>query len=169
MIKLNVAAIPEGSSNFEAEATLEDVDLVDDEEFKEKIRIVYNCNRVGNEMFIKTALSTTVDLNCDLCLEPFQSTLSETVEIVLTRDAELVERGEEDVYLFTESTSEVDITESVKQSLLLAVPFKKVCKADCKGLCPTCGANLNIESCSCTDDKIDPRWQALKEIFFDDE
>jgi len=47
---------------------------------------------------------------------------------------------------------------------LLAVPLKLVCKSDCKGLCPVCGKNRNVEPCSCVEKSDDPRWSGLKEI-----
>lgn len=169
MVTFNVAAIPEGHSRFETEVSVQDVDLSDSEEFTRSIHIVYDCNKIGDEVFITTLLSTAVDLTCDVCLDQFQLHLKEKVEIVLTTDSELVERDEEDIYLITDASTNVDITDSIRQTLVLAIPFKKKCKETCKGLCETCGANLNYEQCSCSQTKIDPRWQGLKNISFDDE
>ena len=45
-----------------------------------------------------------------------------------------------------------------------ALPLKAICREDCKGLCPHCGLNLNVEQCSCAEPIEDPRWSALKEI-----
>jgi len=44
------------------------------------------------------------------------------------------------------------------EQVLLAVPLKIVCKADCKGLCPSCGRNRNLETCDCAEKNEDPRW-----------
>ena len=53
----------------------------------------------------------------------------------------------------------------VEECLFINEPFKVLCDEDCKGLCPSCGANLNQEQCSCGDDTdIDPRMEALKEL-----
>jgi len=166
VIEFNVATIPEGHSRFETDVTVQDADLTDSEEFTRPIHIVYDCNKVGSEVFINTLLSTQVDLTCDVCLDHFQLNLQEKVNIVLTTDTDLVERDEEDIYLITESSTKVDVTDSVRQSLVLAIPFKKKCKESCKGLCPNCGANLNYEKCSCSQRRIDPRWQGLQDISF---
>ena len=48
--------------------------------------------------------------------------------------------------------------------ILLALPVKQVCSAGCKGLCPHCGRNLNVESCDCVNTISDPRWAALEDI-----
>ena len=52
----------------------------------------------------------------------------------------------------------------LREQILLAVPLKVVCRDHCRGLCPHCGKNLNIEQCSCSEPLEDPRWEALKEI-----
>ncbi|MDR0827222.1 MAG: DUF177 domain-containing protein [Desulfovibrio sp.] len=46
----------------------------------------------------------------------------------------------------------------------LSLPAKPLCKNDCRGLCPVCGANLNLEPCSCADDAGDPRLRILRSI-----
>ena len=43
-----------------------------------------------------------------------------------------------------------------------------LCAEDCKGLCPICGANLNIEECGCERDETDPRWAPLNELLNDE-
>jgi len=169
VINLNVAAITEGVSSFEADVSAAEVDLLESSEFKDQIHLRYDFNRIGHEIFVSTKISTTMDLSCDVCLDFYRSSLNETVNIILTKDKELAERGEEDVYLISDATTEVDITDSIRQSLLLAVPYKKTCREDCKGLCPTCGANLNKEQCTCVNEKSDPRWDALKNISFDND
>ena len=46
----------------------------------------------------------------------------------------------------------------------MALPMKPLCKPDCKGLCPSCGKDLNLGACGCTHETIDPRWEALKAL-----
>jgi uncharacterized protein len=52
----------------------------------------------------------------------------------------------------------------LKEQILLALPVKQVCQPSCKGLCPQCGKNLNVESCDCVTSMPDPRWSALEDI-----
>src|SRR5215469_6251135 len=52
----------------------------------------------------------------------------------------------------------------LREQTLLAVPLKVLCREDCKGLCPTCGKNRNVELCACAATTGDPRWEALKDI-----
>src|ERR1700683_5209006 len=56
------------------------------------------------------------------------------------------------------------LEDAVREQVLLAVPLKVICREDCKGLCPHCGTNLNLEQCSCSEPIEDPRWTALKDL-----
>ena len=58
----------------------------------------------------------------------------------------------------------IDVTELLRDELIAGQPMKNLCKADCKGLCPVCGANLNDGECGCDRFTIDPRLEALKAI-----
>jgi uncharacterized protein len=52
----------------------------------------------------------------------------------------------------------------LREQVLLSLPEKALCRADCKGLCPRCGQNLNAENCSCESTEADPRWNALSDL-----
>jgi DUF177 domain-containing protein len=69
-------------------------------------------------------------------------------------------QAEEDVY----KGKVIDLDPIVREQLLLAVPTYPVCKDDCKGLCPVCGANLNDRECGCDRHVPDPRWAGLKNV-----
>jgi uncharacterized protein len=69
-------------------------------------------------------------------------------------------QAEEEVY----TGKVVDLDPIVREQLLLALPSYPVCKDDCKGLCPVCGANLNDRECGCDRHVPDPRWAALKNV-----
>jgi uncharacterized protein len=60
----------------------------------------------------------------------------------------------------------IDLKEVVREQLLLNLPGQLFCRVDCKGLCPKCGADLNLIDCKCDLDEADPRWEALKDFRF---
>ena len=67
----------------------------------------------------------------------------------------------------------IDLVDIIEQTLDFKIPASVLCKEDCKGLCQGCGANLNIEACSCNEiandeEIIDPRFAKLKDIFKND-
>lgn len=61
----------------------------------------------------------------------------------------------------------VDLSELVRQVLVLNVPWHSLCRPDCAGLCPRCGKNLNKGPCGCGEDEMDPRWAGLRDLIDD--
>lgn len=57
----------------------------------------------------------------------------------------------------------LDLTQMVREVLVLDAPHSPLCRADCAGLCPDCGIDRNVDSCACTGEMADPRWAALSE------
>jgi len=57
---------------------------------------------------------------------------------------------------------QIDLTPAMREQILLSIPPSPLCSEDCKGLCPSCGKDLNEGACGCDRTVVDPRWQALK-------
>jgi uncharacterized protein len=167
VLKFFLTQIKEGHSTFESRVSPSEVNLQENDEFSDPIEITHLVDKIGDEVFVKTRLQTLAVLTCDRCLDQYKMTIDEKIDAILTHDDDLAVQEEEDIILVTKSTREVDISESVRQALLLAIPFKKLCREGCKGLCPRCGANLNHTPCSCAKEKQDPRWDALRNINFE--
>jgi uncharacterized protein len=74
----------------------------------------------------------------------------------------LVDDGNDD-YIETPDFK-LELDEIVISDVLLSLPQKNLCKSDCKGLCSTCGQNLNLGECSCDKQNIDPRLEILKQL-----
>ena len=74
------------------------------------------------------------------------------------------ERQEEGIFPLEQNAREIDLTSLVREMLVLEYPRYLQCVKDCRGLCPSCGANLNTESCDCRDESIDLRWSKLLEL-----
>ena len=103
---------------------------------------------------------------CARCIEPVEVPLAAEFDLIfrpIGADAGPPERSI--------SASETEIGYYQKDSLLLedvlreqvflSLPVRTLCKPDCKGLCPRCGANRNTQACSCEAGPSDPRWEAL--------
>lgn len=166
MLNFDISNLNEGLSVKDIDILPERVDLGQNSEFQQEIQLHFEINKVGHEIFVKTTFNTTTTLECDRCLTPFTFDIKQTIDLVLTHDKQIMDKEEEDIYLITEGMTKVDITESIRQNLLLALPVKKICSDNCQGLCPQCGQNLNMNLCNCKHETIDPRWEALKQIKF---
>jgi uncharacterized protein len=90
---------------------------------------------------------------CDRCLEPAQLDLTSEVNEYFLFEApsedELGEDEDEVDFSLVASDNTIDLGESIHAALVMDTPFVLLCKEDCRGLCPTCGCNLNEESCTC--------------------
>lgn len=58
----------------------------------------------------------------------------------------------------------LSLEETLREFILLSIPMQSLCKPDCAGLCPHCGANRNLTLCACEAKMEDPRWDALKKL-----
>jgi uncharacterized protein len=164
MFKLFIANLKEGVSRQEFTATPAELELPDDEEFKHEILIRLDIDKVGKSIFVVANLRTETELICDRCVEPFTSPVTEEYRLLFTSDPEMANDEDDSTFLITETTNEVDMTEPLRETLMLGLPFKRLCRQDCKGLCKMCGANLNEKTCVCKSDHIDPRWDNLKSL-----
>lgn len=109
--------------------------------------------------------SCDIEFICHRCLDHFTRKVQGNIEERLVLD-DSEESETEDFYSI--NNSKIDLREIIEDSLILSLPIKVICDDNCKGLCPICGANLNSDQCTCTEDKIDPRLAKLKELLQND-
>lgn len=118
--------------------------------------------RVYNEagmVLVSYETAFTLQMPCDRCLEEFARDYRYAFEEVLV----LTESEEHDEYIVAPD-ARLDMDELALSDILLNLPYKQLCKDDCKGLCETCGANLNHTCCNCSEREPDPRLAALGEL-----
>lgn len=110
-------------------------------------------------------LRTSLELNCSRCAEKFVHPISIPIneQFLPEGSPEIKEKKElnlADLSVFTYSEDEIDLEEIIRQNIYSAIPLKPLCSSECKGLCPTCGENLNIKQCGCqkaqTDERLTP-------------
>jgi uncharacterized protein len=156
------------SRRYEVEADIEGLD----EELKPRdlLRGEVLLMRTSQGILVTAHLRTVVELTCDRCLEPFTVPVEIDLEeefrptVDIGTGASLPVVVEEDGAGLINGHHILDLTEVVRQALLLTIPMHPLCRPDCAGLCPECGQNLNEGSCQCQPRVEDPRWAALKEL-----
>ena len=109
---------------------------------------------------INASIKTKLKLNCSRCLDTFIYPIDIDIEERFTNDPDL----EDDGIMFVDGDT-IDITEIIENCIISTLPIKRLCKEDCKGLCSVCGANKNVENCSCLDYDVDIRLAKLRELF----
>ncbi|MDQ0417369.1 uncharacterized protein J2Z48_001542 [Croceifilum oryzae] len=108
--------------------------------------------------------STQAVLTCSRCLTGYTMPLqAEWSERFTDEESRAIDSEEEIVHLVEAQT--IDLDPYIREALILTIPFAPLCREDCKGLCPVCGANKNVRECSCVTERIDPRLAALQDLF----
>ncbi|MBD5608126.1 MAG: DUF177 domain-containing protein [Desulfovibrio sp.] len=74
------------------------------------------------------------------------------------------ERSEDSHIVFERNAPMLDLDAVAWEQLMLAIPPNPLCRPDCKGLCPDCGANLNVAACGCARDEGDPRMRVFRDL-----
>jgi uncharacterized protein len=121
----------------------------------------------AQEYYCQGRVTALVVLECARCLGEFEAELGGEADfVVCSEDYAAQHRGvdSEDYVCFRGNDLQVDIVEPVRQALVLAMPMKPLCAEACRGLCPTCGVNLNEQNCECKQETTDPRWDGLKNL-----
>lgn len=118
---------------------------------------------------VKGHIGGTADIDCTRCLQPIQQPLSIDFDVDYLTEGGLGSGGEHEINVSDLETDELqsntlDLTQLVREQILLSVPEQFLCREDCKGLCEKCGENRNLVDCNCGKDEIDPRWAALKNL-----
>ncbi len=126
--------------------------------------------RTGQGVLVLGQLHTSLELVCSYCLDEFATPIRFKLEeefrptLDIQTGAFLPLPADDEVATQIDAHHELDLTEVVRQNLLLAIPQKPVCRSKCLGLCPTCGKNWNEGPCDCKHDDTDPRWDALRQL-----
>jgi len=115
---------------------------------------------------LKGSFHGRFEVPCARCIEPVEIPLGAEYDLIFRpaeADAEASERSitaqETEIgYYLRDSLLLEDV---LREQVLLSLPVKTLCKPDCKGLCPRCGANRNSQACTCDAGPSDPRWEAL--------
>jgi len=128
--------------------------------FSKPIILKGSFSLVGDIVNLNARLTTEFTIACSRCLEEFNYPIDIEVKEQFSRNKE-----NEDADCILIKSDKLDITDIIENNIYLAIPFARLCKEDCKGLCQHCGTNLNISTCSCDDSNVDSRLAKLKELF----
>ena len=113
-------------------------------------------------------LAATLQLACSRCVEAFELPVAASFDVRYlpqsqnTGDEREVEADDLSDAFYRDE--QIDLGQLMEEQFYLALPMKPLCRDDCKGLCASCGANLNEETCGCQVQWEDPRLAALKTL-----
>ena len=130
-----------------------------------KVRLI----RTDRGILAKGVMHSDTELTCSRCLSLFihHFNLDMEEEFFPTTDVNTgatISLPDEPGCFTIDENNILDLTDAVRQYLLMAIPIKPLCQQDCAGLCPTCGTNLNEAPCDCPSEAIDTRWEVLQKL-----
>ena len=128
-------------------------------------------DRSGAHVRFAGWLQGQFELVCVRCLQPVEEILNRKFDLFFRERDSLVFDENEEIELEEADTStafivgtELALADIFREQILLAGPMKPVCRNECKGLCSTCGTNLNDASCGCPKEKINSPFEQLLEL-----
>ena len=136
------------------------------------LEVKVKASRADGRIIALISISGNVSVSCSRCLEPAGVAIEGELRYLFSLDKEEDKRsepeydadGDEELVLLDSWEDEIDLGPLVWEVLITLLPAAPLCSEDCRGLCPKCGANLNVTSCKCRDEESDPRFEALRSL-----
>ena len=164
MIKIKVSNLTNGRYDFDFEGKASDLDIPEPYIGNFKTNIVLD--KFDNQIILDTETGIPANFICDRCAKEFQFVVKSEFKLVyLFRSSfDDSENEKEDVVYLHPENDKIDLDKDIRDYAILALPMKKLCSEDCKGLCLKCGKNLNDGPCNCNEEIIDPRWEPILKL-----
>lgn len=129
--------------------------------------------RYGDDILIDGGLQGKAVFNCGRCLNDYEQAITGDFSLRALPEPEFKQEyaqetmlGSEDLDNFTYIGNTLDLCEVLQEQVILSLPLAPLCKEECKGLCMTCGADLNRGACECGAQPGHPAFGALKDLKF---
>ena len=162
-MKIRLNSLKEGKQTIKEILSAQDLHI-QDESLSQPIEAILSIDKGSSEIKIDGTVNTTGNFFCDRCLINFKKEIESALHLILSQINIEDDAKAENFIHINSNDAVVDISDQMRDTLLLNLPMKQICSDRCKGLCPQCGVNLNHEECKCSHEKIDPRWEALKKL-----
>jgi uncharacterized protein len=133
------------------------------------VEATFRLERHGGGVLARGAFQTSAAVLCSRCSEPVTVPISDEFEVLFLESpgasrSEEVELTAEEMDIDTFRDDRLDLSRLLRENVLLSLPVQPLCRADCRGLCPRCGLNLNETSCQCHVREPDPRLLPLQRL-----
>lgn len=139
----------------------------DDFRVVDPIALAFDVEKTGDAFRLAGRVTTTLELGCSRCLEAYRLPVSAAFDLRYlpqssNRGGEEEEVADEalDVAFYEGET--IDLGQMILEQFYLVLPMKPLCRPECQGICPVCGANRNVVACGCDAKWDDPRLAPLK-------
>lgn len=164
-MKILVSDIPEDGLDVE----LEENPVIEPFKMLSTVKSRLRLDKISSEVTVQGEIKTSIELQCSRCLRIYPQDIAQNVNLEYrpvedtgSKDRHEINEDELDISFYKEN--EIDILEMLAEQIILSVPMKPLCAETCRGICSTCGADLNVNPCSCGNGEINPQFEVLKKI-----
>jgi uncharacterized protein len=167
---VDLRALREGENELDLELTGSDLGITNEDlELEGTLRVELLLAKTSSFVHVRGHIEGVAAEICGLCAGPARRPFDIDVHLVAQEAESRSEPGAEpeDEDLLYYERERIDLTEPLRQLVLVSVPMVPRCKEDCRGLCPVCGVNLNVAGCTCVVETKDPRWEKLSQLLED--
>jgi uncharacterized protein len=161
---IKIAGLKDGIYRYEFD--LDRSVLGFEEDFVSNVKAEIEVKKSYDQFFVEGKCSIERRAECDRCLEEYKLFLKSKFSVLYTYDKTFKNGENEEVVFLEEFEDTINLNNIARETLLLDIPIKLLCKEECKGLCMKCGKNLNMESCNCDTKIIHPEFDKLKQLNF---
>ncbi len=162
-MKVDIGSIREargGSLVFKGNQEIDISGLELGVELNQPITVEGTVTNTGDGFLVQGEVRYTYQANCNRCLESISG--SDNVEITEQFASYTPTEDDESFYHFQGDI--IDLTECIREQVLISLPMKYICRSDCHGLCSQCGQNLNKKKCQCSVEDYNPQFNKLKSL-----
>lgn len=130
--------------------------------------VIVDCkmDKSAHQIVIDFDVDVKTHLICDRCNSEYDAELTNHFQLSYLFIKDAVRLEEFNVKYLSPDEDKINIDDDVYEYIELAIPMKKLCREDCKGLCPRCGTNLNERQCNCHLEINNDIWEPLKKLKF---
>lgn len=165
-MRLTVSDISISGYDFSQKVSAKTLDLP----CKENIEVSGKASRSGTDVFVKANVECTLCEECHRCLSTFDLNIDADMDLFYqphkqNSETDFQDLDADELGILYYRNNVIDLTDAIRDTVLLEKPIKVLCSENCKGLCITCGANLNESACDC--DKENKKYNPFMEFLND--
>lgn len=176
-MNINVARIQDKPFSLQTEEPVESFPVLSGMQsegecvFSGPIRSEVTVTREFDHMRVSGRVRAEVTLVCSRCIASYNEEVDSHFTIFFRKgtpqdivEEEEIELGEEDLISAFYSGDEIELAHEIEEQVAMGIPLKPLCREECRGLCPTCGTDMNLSSCSCQREQTSLKFSALKDF-----
>lgn len=159
---IKITGISEGTHSYRFDDSVNKLGLGNP--FSGNITADIELNKSHNQVILNVDMKAAAVFECDRCTKVFEQQLGSVYKVVYFFGSEPVNSIDSNIIYLPPDADKINIAPEMRDYAVLSIPMKRLCREDCRGLCPKCGTDLNEAECGCEKDNSENRWLPLTDL-----